>query len=198
MPGRQQWRRIEVRSCAGAGRMTVAIAAVAAAYLFGAPATAQTYGLATMQPGTLAHTTGTAIAKVLKDKGGLNTLVQTTAGETVLIPMVAQRRNRSRRRQPCRGAGAGGRQRPQPAGRPAADRRDPPALGVVLCPQGHDDEHQRRHEGQAYRARLFGHAHGRHAGPGAACARRAHRQGCHAGAGAERDARRRRLHLGRG
>src|SRR6478672_8641529 len=53
------------------------------------PATAQTYGLATMQPGTLAHTTGTAIAKVLKEKGGLNTLVQTTAGETVLIPMVA-------------------------------------------------------------------------------------------------------------
>jgi TRAP transporter TAXI family solute receptor len=42
-----------------------------------------------MQPGTLAHTTGTAIAKVLKERGGLNTLVQTTAGETVLIPMVA-------------------------------------------------------------------------------------------------------------
>jgi TRAP transporter TAXI family solute receptor len=58
--------------------------------LAGAPAAAQAYGLATMQPGTLAHTTGTAIAKVLKDKGGLNTLVQTTAGETVLIPMVAR------------------------------------------------------------------------------------------------------------
>jgi TRAP transporter TAXI family solute receptor len=43
-----------------------------------------------MQPGTLAHTTGSAIAKVLKEKGGLNTLVQTTAGETVLIPMVAR------------------------------------------------------------------------------------------------------------
>jgi len=74
---------------AGAGRTLAAIAAVAGAWLAGAPATAQTYGLATMQPGTLAHTTGTAIAKVLKDKGGLNTLVQTTAGETVLIPMVA-------------------------------------------------------------------------------------------------------------
>ncbi len=71
--------------CAGA-----AIAAVAAAFLAAAPASAQTYGLATMQPGTLAHTTGTAIAKVLKEKGGLNTLVQTTAGETVLIPMVAR------------------------------------------------------------------------------------------------------------
>jgi hypothetical protein len=55
-----------------------------------APASAQTYGLATMQPGTLANLTGTAIAKVLKDKGALNTLVQPTAGETVLIPMVAR------------------------------------------------------------------------------------------------------------
>jgi TRAP transporter TAXI family solute receptor len=54
------------------------------------PARTQTYGLATMQPGTLAHATGSAIAKVLKEKGGLNTLVQTTAGESVLIPMVAR------------------------------------------------------------------------------------------------------------
>ena len=43
-----------------------------------------------MQPGTLAHTAGSAIAKVLKEKGGLNTLVQATAGESVLIPMVAR------------------------------------------------------------------------------------------------------------
>src|SRR5262249_11527900 len=54
------------------------------------PARAQTYGLATMQPGTLAHATGSAIARVLKEKGGLNTLVQSTAGESVLIPMVAK------------------------------------------------------------------------------------------------------------
>src|SRR5215510_12273472 len=54
------------------------------------PAEVQTYGLATMQPGTLAHATGSAIAKVLKEKGGLNTLVQSTAGESVLIPMVAR------------------------------------------------------------------------------------------------------------
>jgi uncharacterized protein len=76
--------------CAGGRRAAAAIAAVTAIYLVGTPVAAQTYGLATMQPGTLAHTTGTAIAKVLKDKGGLNTLVQTTAGETVLIPMVAR------------------------------------------------------------------------------------------------------------
>jgi uncharacterized protein len=49
---------------------------------------AQTYGIATMQPGTLNHTTGSAIAKVLKEKAGLNVLVQPTAGETTLIPMV--------------------------------------------------------------------------------------------------------------
>ncbi len=54
------------------------------------PAMAQTYGMATMQPGTLNHTTGSAIAKVLKEKAGLNVLVQPTAGESVLIPLVAR------------------------------------------------------------------------------------------------------------
>jgi uncharacterized protein len=53
-------------------------------------AAAQTYGIATMQPGTLNHTTGSAIAKVLKEKGGMNVLVQPTAGETTLIPMVGR------------------------------------------------------------------------------------------------------------
>src|SRR5260221_12810325 len=38
----------------------------------------------------LAHTVASAIAKTLKEKGGLNTLVQNTAGESVLIPMVAK------------------------------------------------------------------------------------------------------------
>jgi uncharacterized protein len=55
-----------------------------------ASAAAQTYGIATMQPGTLNHTTGSAIAKVLKEKAGLNVLVQPTAGETTLIPMVGR------------------------------------------------------------------------------------------------------------
>ena len=67
-----------------------AAAVASAAITLAAPAAARTYGLATMQPGTLANSTGAAIAKVLKEKGGLNTLVQTTAGETVLIPMVAR------------------------------------------------------------------------------------------------------------
>src|SRR5262249_50610196 len=67
-----------------------ALVVVAAAGFAAQPAAAQTYGLATMQPGTLTHTVASAIAKTLKEKGGLNTLVQATAGETVLIPMVAR------------------------------------------------------------------------------------------------------------
>jgi uncharacterized protein len=53
-------------------------------------ASAQTMGIATMQTGTLNHTTGSAIAKVLKEKAQLNVLVQPTAGESVLIPMVGR------------------------------------------------------------------------------------------------------------
>ena len=56
--------------------------------LGGAAASAQTYGFAAMQPGTINHTTSSAISKVLKEKGGLNTLVQATAGETVMIAIV--------------------------------------------------------------------------------------------------------------
>src|SRR5262249_61678364 len=43
-------------------------------------AAAQTLGFATMQPGTLNHTSGTAVAKVLKEKAGLNVVIQPTAG----------------------------------------------------------------------------------------------------------------------
>jgi TRAP transporter TAXI family solute receptor len=53
-------------------------------------AAAQTVGLATMQPGSLNHTSGTAIAKVVKEKAGINALVQPTAGETVIIPLVGR------------------------------------------------------------------------------------------------------------
>jgi TRAP transporter TAXI family solute receptor len=57
---------------------------------FAPAAFAQTYGLATMQPGSLNHTTASAIAKVVKEKGGLSVLVQPTAGETVIVPLVAR------------------------------------------------------------------------------------------------------------
>ena len=66
-----------------------AICAVVASLAAG-PAIAQTLGIAAMTPGSLNHTTATAIAKVLKDKGGLNVLVQPTAGESVIIPLTAR------------------------------------------------------------------------------------------------------------
>jgi TRAP transporter TAXI family solute receptor len=53
-------------------------------------AVAQAYGFATLPPGTLNHTTASAVAKVLKEKGGLNVLVQPTAGDQVIVPMVAR------------------------------------------------------------------------------------------------------------
>src|ERR1044071_1545657 len=71
-------------------RALLGVLVTAAAGFAAHPAQAQTYGLATMQPGTLANTVASAIAKTLKEKGGLNTLVQATAGESVLIPMVAK------------------------------------------------------------------------------------------------------------
>ena len=70
--------------------IATALAAIATLALGASVATAQTYGLATMPPGTLSHTTASAIAKVLKEKGGLNVLVQPTAGESTLIPLVAR------------------------------------------------------------------------------------------------------------
>ena len=62
----------------------------ALALAHGGRAAAQTYGFATLPPGTLNHTTASAIAKVLKEKGGLNVLVQPTAGDNVIVPMVGR------------------------------------------------------------------------------------------------------------
>jgi TRAP transporter TAXI family solute receptor len=67
-----------------------AFAASVALMLSGGIAAAQTYGFATLQPGTLNHTTASAVAKVLKEKAGLNVLVQPTAGDQVIVPMVAR------------------------------------------------------------------------------------------------------------
>jgi TRAP transporter TAXI family solute receptor len=68
--------------------MTAVIAAAFALALSAGTASAQTYGFATLQPGSLNHTSASAIAKVLKDRAGLNVLVQPTAGDTVILPMV--------------------------------------------------------------------------------------------------------------
>jgi hypothetical protein len=77
-----------VLTIARIGAIALGIGTVLAASA--SPAAAQVLGLATMQPGSLNHTTATAIAKVMKEKGGLNTLIQPTAGESVLIPLVGQ------------------------------------------------------------------------------------------------------------
>src|SRR3954467_11075654 len=63
-------------------------AAYAAACLFSAAAFAQAVGFATLPPGSLNHTTASAVAKVLTEKAGMTMLVQPTAGEHVIIPMV--------------------------------------------------------------------------------------------------------------
>jgi uncharacterized protein len=60
----------------------------AAAAIFSSTAFAQTVGFATLPPGSLNHTTASAVAKVLKEKAGMNMLVQPTAGDNVIIPMV--------------------------------------------------------------------------------------------------------------
>ena len=74
-----------------ATRHLIAICAGAAALLLAIePGNAQTYGFAAMQPGTINHTTSSAISKVLKEKGNLNTLVQPTAGESVMIAIVGR------------------------------------------------------------------------------------------------------------
>src|SRR5262245_22994625 len=69
----------------------IAAGAVAAVLALGATdALAQTYGFATLPPGTLNHTTATAVAKVLKERAGLNVLVQPTAGDQIIVPMVGR------------------------------------------------------------------------------------------------------------
>jgi TRAP transporter TAXI family solute receptor len=71
----------------GFGRLIAALATLAAS---SGIASAQTYGFATLQPGSLNHTTATSIAKVLKERGGMNVLVQPTAGDNVIVPMVGR------------------------------------------------------------------------------------------------------------
>jgi TRAP transporter TAXI family solute receptor len=61
-----------------------------AALCFATASQSQTLGIATMQPGTLAHTVGSSIAKVLQEKAGLNTLVQPTSGESMALAIVGK------------------------------------------------------------------------------------------------------------
>ncbi len=47
-----------------------------------------TVGVGTMAQGTMSYTTGSVIAKVMKEKMGLEARVQPNSGETVLVPLV--------------------------------------------------------------------------------------------------------------
>lgn len=67
-----------------------ALGALAALLLCTQTVHAQTYGFATLPPGTLNHTTASAVAKVMKEKAGMNMLVQPTAGDQVIVPMIAR------------------------------------------------------------------------------------------------------------
>ena len=74
-------------------RTTVALTVTAAATalaLSAGSAAAQTYGFATLPPGTLNHTTASAISKIMKEKGGVNMLVQPTAGDQVINPLIGR------------------------------------------------------------------------------------------------------------
>lgn len=53
-------------------------------------ASAQTMGFATLPPGTLNHTTASAVSKIMKDKANINMLVQPLAGDQVIVPMVGR------------------------------------------------------------------------------------------------------------
>ena len=93
-----------------------ALLIVALTLVHGGPATAQTMGFATLPPGTLNHTTASAISKVLKDKGGINMLVQPTAGDQVINPMVGRGEVETKRVEPERTQGdPGGGEQDRPA-----------------------------------------------------------------------------------
>ncbi len=73
-------------------RPALALAAGAAALVLssGVASAQKPYGFATLPAGTLNYRTAAAIAKVLKEKGGMNMLVQPSAGDQVIIPMVSR------------------------------------------------------------------------------------------------------------
>jgi TRAP transporter TAXI family solute receptor len=75
---------------AARSRLLGAFLALAIAGIGGDRASAQTYGFATLPPGTLNHTTASAISKIVKEKGGMNMLVQPTAGDQVINPLVGR------------------------------------------------------------------------------------------------------------
>ena len=94
--------------------------------------------------------------KTLKEKGGLNTLVQATAGESVLIPMVARNEidlGMANMLEVVEGIETGKLQNDS-----AHHRLDLRAAHGLLRPQGRRHRQHGRRQGQARAGRLFRHA----------------------------------------
>ena len=66
------------------------VAAAIATVLSTGYASAQTYGFATLPPGSLSHVISSAVAKAMKEGAGLNVLVQPAAGGNVIVPLVGR------------------------------------------------------------------------------------------------------------
>jgi uncharacterized protein len=74
---------------AAVGMLSKLVCAFTASFVV-ASASAQTYGFATLPPGSLSHVISSAISKSLKDKANVNVLVQPAAGGNVIVPMVGR------------------------------------------------------------------------------------------------------------
>jgi uncharacterized protein len=73
-----------------ANSLRPALLALVASVFAAGSAAAQNVGVVTTPPGTLNHTIGTAVTKVLKEKANINALIQPTAGESVLTWLVGR------------------------------------------------------------------------------------------------------------
>jgi TRAP transporter TAXI family solute receptor len=74
-------------------RAAAAFIVIAGATGIGLPtgsASAQTYGFATLPPGTLSHVIASAVSKAMKEKAGFNVLIQPAAGGNVIVPFVGR------------------------------------------------------------------------------------------------------------
>src|SRR4051794_21330559 len=78
-----------MRQRAAVGMLSTLVGALTASCL-AASASAQTYGFATLPAGSLSHVISSAVSKSLKDKAGVNVLVQPAAGGNIIVPMVGR------------------------------------------------------------------------------------------------------------
>ncbi len=85
-----------LRACALRPFLLLAVGFATLALSGGIASAQKPYGFATLSPGTLNYTTSSAVAKVLKEKAGINILVQPTAGDTAHRSDGRPRRGRAR------------------------------------------------------------------------------------------------------